>query len=170
MTSTDDIECSSLFKSTRVLFHYLLSTIITYASGSTSTIYGPDSSNAFVDVTSGGQVDGYGIVIQWESTDHVVLDWMASQTMSNSTAGPNASATPAPRTHHGISVGAVAGIAIGAVAGLVLLILAVWLFFRRRKQAQVNHQQDVPEHVDNSHAIIAPEKGMSCMALALEPR
>ena len=148
-------------------FYYLPTTTVTYSPGNVTTILGTGASNDWIDITSGGQVNGRGIIIQWESTDQIVLNWLSSQTMSNSTGIPKSVPPPALSTHHGISSGAIAGIALGAVAGLALLILGVWLFLRRRKRSQPNNQQDFPEHV---HADpIVPEKGKFPPTAALSP-
>jgi hypothetical protein len=161
VTTTTDIECSSLFNSSLVPYHYLPSAEITYGSDSVSTLHSSGTSNAYVVASNGGRVDGYGIVIQWETTDTDVINWLASQTMSNSTAGPTASATQSPSPHSGIPAGSIAGIAVGAVAVLAFLIFGVWFFLRRRRRTQPNSSQGFPEQGHNNHANIAPEKGNS---------
>jgi hypothetical protein len=144
-----------------VNFFYLPTTTLTLSNGYTSVITGTGSSNGFVAVTSGAAVWGRDLIIQWESTDQVVLAWMSAQTMSSSTsaAGPTNSTTAAIPTggHHSISAGAIAGIAIGAVAGLTFLILGVWLLLRRRKRSERGNPQATNQQVNPP--ALAPKKG-----------
>lgn len=90
------------------------------------------------------------IQVQWELKDGGVLSIMseqavlATQTPSPSpteapqtqTTGPTetgaAGATPAPST--GLSGGVIAGVVVGVLAGLILGGVAMWLFFKKRRQ------------------------------------
>jgi hypothetical protein len=58
-----------------------------------------------------------------------------------SNAAASSSSTPAQAsTSSGLSAGAIAGIAIGCAAVAVLVVVAIWYFWRKRKNSQGNAQ------------------------------
>jgi hypothetical protein len=88
------------------------------------------------------------VLIAWQSTDSVVLDWLKTQNISkvhppaNGTAGP----TLPPKPRPGISGGAIAGIVVGAIAGLGFIIGALLLYLRRRRKPEPEHPATMIEH------------------------
>ncbi|KAF2666583.1 hypothetical protein BT63DRAFT_311746 [Microthyrium microscopicum] len=132
------------YQTTVVQYRYVPRTTQTIA-GSVTAGFAAQISTDVVLVTKGASIGANAIVIHWQSTDKIVLDWISSQNNPPKNASI-ISPSPNPSGHH-LSSGALAGVIIGPLLFLALLVTAVFLVLRRRhkrRTAEISEYHQSP--------------------------
>lgn len=102
------------------------------------------TSSSDSSLSSDGHINAYGIYIRWQSSDFSTppATTPASNTATTTTAAATSSPTSTnPSDSSGLSSGARAGIGVGVAVGGVLVIVALVLFFIRRRRGQLGQYQ-----------------------------
>ena len=107
----------------------------------------PSTLTGTAAISRGGVVWAQRIPIQWESTDTIVLSWLAAQNSKNIPGNDK-------RTKYGS--GQIAGAALGAILGLAIVVVGVWMYLRRKKRKKT----DTGKHVRSIRSLPELRNGL----------